>query len=367
MIVDDKLVRSGCGKSHNRRWLTAFFVLCTLALLTGKAAYADPDFNQVAGGTSSDSPALTFLNGVPVMMARANDASNAMWYSINRGSWIKVPSGTTLAAPALVTFQSNVIAVSAGTDGNYYSMVMSNASEAPSSWAFNATWTVVPGISGRARTNLRPAVAATTSNSIFIFATYNDETINFSSAHQINSNGSIDWGSFNVVPGGGFTTSSVSAAVSNGILVVFQTGTDHHLYVQSFSVGGDFWQNLWIDISFSLTQNLSFSTSVASIGSDEDLVGNFAVCGVDGNVLRIDCTSVTAFLDSDGKTFSYVLGTPSVLNVPGVPQIMHPPTVASDANNLIAIAATFSSPTNAQPSVWLSEVKSLSALVTPGQ
>jgi hypothetical protein len=344
-----------------------FFVLCTLALFSSNAAYADPNFTQVDGGTSADSPGLAFLNGISVMMARANDTTNAMWYSVNNGPWTRVPTGTTLAAPALVTWNSNVVAVSTGEDGNLYSMVMSNPSGASSTWAFNTAWKLIPGTNGNAKTNLRPALAAGPDDLLYLFATYNNQTINLTNGNNTGAGGTLVWnGQFDEVPGNGFTTSSVGAGFSNGILLVAQTGTDHHLYVQSLDLDQGVWQNLWVDFSAALTSNLSFGTAVTPFGS-QGSEGGFVVCGVDGNVLRIDCTEIFSVLDPDGKTFTYFGMTPSVLNVPGVPEMMHSPTLAFDTGSSIAVAATFSNPASAPPDVWLSGVKTFSALVTSGQ
>jgi hypothetical protein len=367
VIVTSRLISH--SKRNNRTWFAALTLLSCFVGVSGVAAYADPNFSQVAGGTSSDTPALTFLKGVPIMMARANDSTDAMWYSINRGNWTRVPTGTTKAAPALVTAGSNVFAFQTGEDGNFYYMPMSNASAASSNWAFNGSWLVVPGTAGHLQTGLRPSIAFVPAvNNLYLFGTYADQSIQFS-VGEPTPNGTLAWDNiFSAIPGNGFTGSSVSAAVSTGnILNVFQTGTDHNLYVRSADLNRAVWVGSgWSQLSGLLAPGaLAFGTAASTIDSS----GDIAVCGVDANVLRIACSPVSVKLDPSGTQVSYEIVNqfPSTLSVPGVPVIAHSPTMAFNSGSAMAIAATFSNPSNAQPGVWLSAVKSFPAIATIGQ
>ena len=368
VIVPDKLVRLCSAKSNNRRWFAALIALCSLIAFSCNAAYADPDFAQVAGGTSPDSPALTFFNHIPIMMVRANDSTNAILYSINKGAWIHVPTGTTKAAPALVTWGSHVVAVHIGEDGNFYSMVMSNGSAAPSSWTFNSSWTLVQGAPGQAQTNLRPSLTVGLDNFLYLVATFTDRSINLTNATGVDSQGNIQWApEFAQLPGEGVTNSSASAAFSNNVLTVFQTGADRNLYVEGFDLSNDVQSEHWTQLPGLVAPGaLSFGTAASVIDSNGDIV----VCGVDRTVLRIVCAQVTVIetpSPASTQTISFELGAVSALNVPGVPEMMRSPTMAFDSGIAMAVAATFSNPRTAQPGVWLSAVKSFSAIVTAGQ
>jgi hypothetical protein len=326
-------------------------------LFSDRAAHALPHFHQVANGTSSDSPALTYLQGIPVMEIRANDNTDALWFSINQGSWQIVTSGTTKAAPALVSFQGKVVSVHTGEDGNFYFMPLSNTTSSPASWTFNASWQQIPGSNGGVKTNLRASLVAA-GNKLYLLATFADQSIRFTTA-TLDGSGNVAWsGVYNIVPGNGFTNSSVSAVAANNFLTVIQTGTDGTSYATTLNLATNQWAPNWSTMNGGFFTNLAFGTTASIISTD----GQLAFCGTDKNVLRIDCGQLLVTPSGSGFQYSVTLH-PVADN--GLQFTEHSPTIAFDSGNVISIAATINNQTTGQPEVMLSNQQTFSAMVSP--
>jgi hypothetical protein len=175
------------------------------------------------GGTTDDAPALATFNSQLVALVRGDDRQAYFSTSTNGSTWAAwqtVTSQLTDTAPALATFAGRLFAFAVGSDGNLYT---SYSVDGINWWPWSQATPQYLGIS-------QPVAAAEYGGLLYVFARGNDQHIYFTATAD-----GMSWTRWHETPPyNGLTNNAPSVTVFGGKLYVVVVGVGGNLFYDAF-------------------------------------------------------------------------------------------------------------------------------------